>query len=274
MEQPYDGLAEQAMVEMIEANTNEFLLTLGRRGGGEECNEAGRQWIIGGSPLAYHNCVIRAHLSEENVDEVIEDSIRLLQSYNVPGSWHVGPWMGPDNLGSRLIAHGFTHEGSEPGMALDLGQLNESISVPDDLVIQRVRNERELEIWARTLGMGFGEGEIEANWVGAMYRKIGFDEDGLWHHYLARWHGEPVATASLFLGAGVAGIYFVFTLPQARRQGIGAAITLAALQDASMWGCSVGVLGSSSMGYSVYQRLGFQEYCRIEMYEWTPSDSR
>ncbi|GHO87493.1 GNAT family N-acetyltransferase [Dictyobacter formicarum] len=92
-----------------------------------------------------------------------------------------------------------------------------------------------------------------------MYRKIGFDEDGLWHHYLGWWNGDPVATTSLFLGAGVAGIYFVFTLPAARCQGIGAAITLAALQDASRRGYRVGVLGSSSMGYSVYQRLGFQE---------------
>lgn len=102
-----------------------------------------------------------------------------------------------------------------------------------------------------------------------MYRKAGLSDQGAWHHYLGYWNGEPVATTSLFLGAGVAGIYFVWTLPSARRQGIGAAITLAALQDARRLGYRLGILGASSMGYSVYQRLGFREYCKLEIYEWS-----
>src|SRR5262249_51186003 len=101
-----------------------------------------------------------------------------------------------------------------------------------------------------------------------VYGRIGFDEQGAWHHFLGRWDGEPVATATLFLGAGVAGIFFVFTLPQARRQGIGASITLAGLQYARRRGYRIGILGASSMGYAVYQRLGFREYCRFGIYEW------
>jgi hypothetical protein len=29
-------------------------------------------------------------------------------------------------------------------------------------------------------------------------------------------------------------------------------------------------LGSSEIGYSAYRRLGFEEYCRIGLYEWRP----
>jgi hypothetical protein len=30
------------------------------------------------------------------------------------------------------------------------------------------------------------------------------------------------------------------------------------------------VLGSSEVGYGVYRRLGFEERCRIGLYEWQP----
>jgi GNAT superfamily N-acetyltransferase len=106
-----------------------------------------------------------------------------------------------------------------------------------------------------------------------MYRKIGFGDQIPWRHYLGRWQGKPVATTSLFMSAGVVGIYFVFTLPEGRQQGIGTAITVAALHDAHRLGYRIGVLAASSMGYPVYRRLGFQEYCRFELYEWTPGEN-
>jgi GNAT superfamily N-acetyltransferase len=270
MNQRLQNLSEPSIIEAIEANSREFLLSLGRLGGGEERDEPALQWIIGGSPISYHNCVVRATLAAGTVDEAILSSVHCFLAHHVPGSWHVGPSMSPPHLGEQLMAHGFKQGGGEPGMAVDVLTIPEQVSTPSGFVIERAQDEQDLQVWTHTLGMGFGEGEIEANWVGEMYRRAGLSAQGAWHHYLGRWHGEPVATTSLFLGAGVAGIYFVWTLPGARRQGIGAAITLAALQDARRLGYRLGILGSSSMGYSVYQRLGFREYCTLELYEWLP----
>jgi GNAT superfamily N-acetyltransferase len=95
--------------------------------------------------------------------------------------------------------------------------------------------------WVEALGSGFGEGPVEAEWVG-------------------RLGGEPVATTTLYLGAGVAGVYFVSTVEHARRRGIGAAITLTALREAGDLSYRTGVLGSSKIGYPVYRRLGFREH--------------
>jgi len=270
MNQPCHDFSEPSLIRAIEENTRAFLLTLGRPGGGEERDEPGIQWIIGGSPLAYHNCVVRAALTAETIDEAIGASLECLHRHNVAGSWHVGPTMTPAHPGERLLAHGFTAAGSEPGMAADLLHLNEQMTPPPGFAIGRVQTEQELQLWVATLGRGFGEGEVEANRVGGQYRRAGLAGAGAWCHYPGWWQGAPVATASLFLSAGVAGISFVFTLPEARRQRIGSAITLAALQEARQLGYRIGILGSSAMGYQVYRHLGFQQYCRFDLYEWIP----
>jgi GNAT superfamily N-acetyltransferase len=265
------GHRADTLVRAIEENGAAFLLELGRAGGAEERDEPGVRWVIGGSPIDYHNCVVHADLAPADADAAIEASIERLVAHAVPGTWHVGPSMRPADLGARLVAHGFTYAGDEIGMAADLSALPKELDAPSGLAIERVRGEQDLTAWTRTLAVGFGEGEREAAWVGEMYRRIGFGDDLPWRHYLGWLGGAPVATATLFLGAGAAGIYFVFTVPEARRRGIGAAMTHAPLRDAYALGYHVGLLGASQMGFSVYQRLGFQEYCRIGIYEWRPS---
>ena len=102
-----------------------------------------------------------------------------------------------------------------------------------------------------------------------LYRAIGFDEESPFRHYVGTLNGETVASSTLFLGAGVASIWHVGTVPRARRQGIGAAMTLAPLRDARDLGVRAGVLGSSEVGLSVYEKLGFQTFGRIVQYKWT-----
>lgn len=252
----------------IEENGAEFLLALGRAAGAEERRD-GVQWVIGNCPIDYHNAVVRADLSPEEADDAILASREKMRELDVPGSWHVGPSTRPADLGERLVAHGFEYAGDDIGMAVDLPDLLET--VPDGFVVERVRDEAGLSAWVKTLGSGFGEGTVEAEWVGEMYRRLGYGDGSSWRHYLGRLGGVPVATATLFLGAGVAGIYFVFTAERARRRGIGAAITLAALREAWDLGYGIGVLGSSQAGYPVYRRLGFEEFCRIGIYEWRPA---
>jgi GNAT superfamily N-acetyltransferase len=266
-------LAAGALARAVEENTAEFLLELGRVGGGEQRAGAEVSWTLGGSPIGYHNAVVRAGLagSGGRADAVVAESVEVMRRHGVPGCWHVGPSMRPADLGERLLAAGFRYDGEEPGMAADLHELREPRR-PDGLSVERVCDEAGLAAWERTLPLGFGEGERESRWVAAMYRRLGYAaEGGPWLHFLARLDGEPVGTCTVYLGAGVAGLYFVMVVPERRGAGIGAAVTAAALRYALGLGYRVGVLGSSEMGRSVYARLGFREYLRTRLYEWEPA---
>ena len=49
-------------------------------------------------------------------------------------------------------------------------------------------------------------------------------------------------------------------------RGIGAAMTRVALEHGRSLGYHVGVLQSSDQGFPVYQRMGFVEVCKIDLF--------
>lgn len=74
---------------------------------------------------------------------------------------------------------------------------------------------------------------------------------------LGREDGEPVATGNLFRQGDVAGVYVVGVPEEFRHRGIGEGMTWAVLRAGREAGAEIGVLQASSMGYSVYERMGF-----------------
>ena len=216
--EPLTDLSDDALARAVEDNEVEFLLALGRAGGGEERVDERITWSIGGSPIGYHNCVVRADLSAADADDAIVASRELMREAGVAGSWHVGPSMRPSDLAQRLQAHGF-EGGPEPGMAADLDGLAEP-AMDDNWHVERVSTQEQLDSYEHVLSLGFGEGPKEAEWVCAMYGRIGLGDDTAWHHYVGSLGDCPVATATIFLGAGVAGLYFVSTAPDHRRRGL------------------------------------------------------
>lgn len=142
-------------------------------------------------------------------------------------------------------------------MTVDLRALPESLPSPDGLVIERITDAAELKerhVWIRRLGGGKSLGALLVD----LWSVHGIGPDATWQNYAALLHGMAVASASVLFAAGVAGIYGVMTVPEARRQGIGAALTLRALLDARERGFRIGVLQSTKMGVGVYRRLGFE----------------
>lgn len=187
-----------------------------------------------------------------------------------PFFWWLGPTTQPTGLGSHLAAAGLAHAGDGPGMAADLHALHEDAPVPPGLDIVRVGNEQTLRQWVETAGAGYGEPEAVLAARYHVHLALGLAEALPLQRFLASLGGQPVAMSALFLAAGVAGVYEVATIPAARRQGIGAAVTLAPLRHARALGYRIGVLQASEMGARVYSRLGFRQCCTFVLYTWEP----
>lgn len=225
-------------------------------------------------PSTNFNRVFLAHLTPENMEEKIKENIDYFKSRKTPFSWWVGPTTKPADLGLHLEAHGLSHESKDhkdrPCMAVELDSLDCNIPKPIGLEIELVENTSTLYKWVKALIYGFGGGGIDkriAHWFEAELR-VGFDSDLRRFRYLGYLEGKPVSTSLMYLGEGVAGIYCVATLPEARRRGIGTEMTLHLLKTARDMGYMVGILGSTDAGYGVYRRIGFEEYWKIGVYEW------
>ena len=93
-------------------------------------------------------------------------------------------------------------------------------------------------------------------------------EPHVWH-FVASLDGEPLGCSVLSLGGGVAGIYDVGVVPKARRQGIGTAITLAPCVFAQELGYQAAVLVPSPEGKLIYDRMGFEEVCKMSCYDYS-----
>ena len=222
-------------------------------------------WTITDIPFPLFNSVLRARLPSGTSDEVIDPILAEYKSRNVPMMWWTGPSTQPSDLGTNLSERGF-HPSVNPGMAADLASLPESYSLPKDLLIKRVENEAELDIYCRVVADVFGMPGFVADAFFDLFLNLGFDSPFI--NYIGSIDNEVVATSSVFLGGGVAGIYNVATVESARRKGIGAAMTAIPLLESRAAGYRVGTLESSESGFNVYRKLGFQEYCKISRYIW------
>jgi GNAT superfamily N-acetyltransferase len=262
-------LSAPALTTAIEANQFAAFRLFRHWSQAEVHDDPDMLWIITDIAHPLFNSVLRAQLEPDSMDAAIKTTIARGRSRNVPILWWVGPATRPANLGEYLEAHGFTRGDDLPGMAVDLLALSEGLRAPPDLTIEEVRDDETLEQWCHAMSLGFELADfVEHAWLNT-FRSIGLGAQSPFRHYLGRLKGKPVATSSLCLGAGIAGIYDVVTLPEARRQGIGAAIVSTPLREARALGYRVGILQSSDMGFSVYHRVGFREYCKISTYVWT-----
>lgn len=258
-------LTDHALVTAIRLNLCEFYRHLSRSfsEGHLETDRFARWQVPVQHP--WFNGVLSSHTPQEGDEGFVEETIQYFRSKRVGTcTWWMEPHLHRSDWEPLLSKYGFRFSHDTPGMAADLQSLNESLPAVDGLEIRAVTHEEEARTWAHVFRLGYG---LPPDWEPAVYNlatKLGLDFPI--HNYIGYLDDEPVATSCLFLGAGVAGMYSVSTLPKARGKGIGALITQKPLLNARELGYRIGVLQSSEMGFNVYKKLGFRHLCQIEYF--------
>jgi GNAT superfamily N-acetyltransferase len=225
-------------------------------------------WFVTKVPDHFMNLVVCTGVPSQGLDEFIEQALAHFRSLNIRKlTWLAREGTLSDEVRKSLLTHGLTsNESFGTEMAVDLTSLSDAPPLPPGLEIVPVITGQQLKQWIHVASIGFGlSREWEADW----YDFFTLAACELpFRTYLALLDGAPVGTSQLFTSGGVAGIYNVTCLPEARGRGIGAAVTFAPLLDACAMGYRVGILQASALGYPVYRRLGFQDFGRMSVYLW------
>ncbi len=81
-----------------------------------------------------------------------------------------------------------------------------------------------------------------------------------------------MGASTLSLGAGVAGLGNISTVPERRGRGVGTAVAAAALLEGQRMGIGIAALSADEQGVPLYEKLGFTTVCRHLTFVWLPSD--
>lgn len=261
MTEALKDISDESLKYAIDANQIAAYFLFGSGLGTEGEQREDITWFITGVPHMVFNGVLHARFDNESANVKIPEIIEKFKSRKLPMMWWTGPMSSPDDLPTLLKRHGLKPGGYQPGMAIKLDTL-EPVSTTDFIVVQ-AETKDHLEEWSIPVQSGFDLPEVARQALVNHFYGLFESNDDRFFHFIAQKNGQTIASSSLFLGAGVAGLYYVATLPEFKRQGIGKTMTLIPYQLAREKGYHIGVLQSTEAGLGLYKKLGFKKYCEL-----------
>lgn len=224
-------------------------------------------WFYTGIEDPLFNGVLYIESDPISVKTTFDDLQTRIEEQGSPAFWWAGPQSNQEELGKLLERQGLQSLGDGPGMAMDLELIDDKLETIANFSIQKVHSKEMQALWAQTAGVGTG-GFSDIAIESFIKAEVSMNKQlyNTQPRYIGFLDGTPVATSAMVLDSGVAGIYAVATIPEARRRGIGTIMTVIPLLEAKKLGYRVGILQSSAMGYSVYQKIGFRDVCKYGLF--------
>lgn len=235
------------------ANHRAWMRRAARAVGGSARRDDGLLWIYraeGDSDVTIPFPRLSARRAGDQLDAALQ-RCRAIEALREVSCWTLREQTSPPDLGVRLAARGFEWGWRPHWMALDLRRMDAAPPLPAGMSVELVQ---DLAIWDAP-DLPYYDHAAARRLHGmarARPRRV-------WH--FAAWSdGQPIGQSVLHLTTGrygVAGIFNVGIVPDARGRGIGKAVTSAALHFARDLGCQYALLNATEMGEPLYRALGF-----------------
>ena len=259
----------EELIEAAEAHARELSARWSRMQGGHVEDSGDMLVFVAGPKVPWTNGVRGARLAPAEAEARVLHARETFVRLGVPATWYVSPLSRPADLPSTLERAGVHHDADRPIRARSLADLPDA-ELPDGVTPHRVDGPVRHEQWMEGSARGFGMDPVVAGAMRRLADVVGFAPDAPWQRFVALDGDRPVGTSGLMVGAGVAGVYNVSTVPEARRRGIGSAMTVHAMRHAAQAGLELVVLGAAAGAEGIYRRLGFRRICLVGEYVWDP----
>ena len=207
------------------------------------------------------NDVSLSVVDEADADRVIDETIAMYARHRCRFSWRVGP-DSSQHLCAKLAARGLSHHLGY-GMARSTEM---AVDVDPRISIERVTLDT-VATFTDVMAAGWGvdpAGLAPAN--EAVVRA-----NGPLEMYIARWDGEPAATAGAALHPGSVYLIGGVVLPAFRSRGLYRALVDARLAVARERKIPLATsLAKADTSAPILERLGFERYFSINTYSYAP----
>jgi GNAT superfamily N-acetyltransferase len=226
---------------------------------GEVRESGGLLVVASGLPLAMFNLAFVTRRLDDPARQM-EEAIAYFDGRGLPFLVRIREGLDPaaETAAKQL---GLVPTAPLPGMVL------EHVTVPEPfpgLTIRTVVGEAMAEEYLSVLAAGFG---APLELFEAAFKLLlvqGYpDLEG----YTGYYEGKAVCTSLLFLSNRTAGVYNVATVDEARKRGLGEAMTWHAIRRGAAMGAIMSNLQASAMGMPIYERMGYRLNTNYQTFE-------
>ncbi len=213
--------------------------------------------LLTGLPHPFANLLMPADMSPEEFESLLQETEQWSRKQQAPVAMILFPEIIPDTFSRLAMGRDWLLLDKMPGMWLAIEDATALPELAAGVRITVTHDESTLAASVLALAEGYPvPPEVADLWMRG-FQLAGAAHGGRLANFVATVGDEPAACASLNLRNGVAGIYCVATREAYRRRGLGAAVTLAAVEHARKLGASHALLHATEMGHPVYRRIGF-----------------
>lgn len=205
--------------------------------------------------------------ADDQADARIDAEFDHFRAAEKPFLWLMHPTARPLDLGARLEARGFEMFEELPGMAAPLDTIAPVDPEPEGVTYREVVEGEDLGALLDFILWRWHVPEEWKSFLDGARNVLGVGHaSGPTRAWLAWRDGVPVAKAITHETDGVIGLYGVATKEEARGLGLGRGICLKALHEADRGRGLIGVLHSSPMAVSLYEKMGFEHVAPFSLY--------